>query len=855
MRLLSAVLLAAIMSLPAFAQDPPAPPQEPAVPGPAVPQANGGGAGPDTSSIRPYERVVTKDAKTDEGVFTVHRIKERLLYEIPKAMLDREFLLVTQIARTTEGAGYGGQEVGSRVVKWTRQGDRILLRGISYRIVADPAKPIARAVQAANYDAIIMVFPVQAVSKEEAAVIDVGRLFTTDVPEFSARQQLRARAFDGARSFVERAVSFPRNIEVESTQTFNNPPDAISPPGQPPVRPGSASVLMHYSMVLLPEQPMQPRLFDERVGFFNLRQLDYGKDEARAPIRRYIRRWRLEKKDPAAAVSEPVTPITFYVDPATPTRWVPFVKRGVEAWQASFEAAGFRRAIVVKDAPSPVEDPDWSPEDSRYSVIRWLPSTVENAYGPHIHDPRTGEILESDIQMHQNVLNLVRDWYVVQVGPLDRRARQLPLPDDLMGRLLQFVVTHEVGHTLGLQHNMKASSMYPAANVRNKAWVKQMGFTPSIMDYARMNYVAQPEDGFDVDDLIPNVGVYDTWAIKWGYASIAAADAEAEKPTLDTWAREQDTTPWLRFSTPDSRGSDPGENSEAIGDDDAVASTRAGVKNLERLAGMLVSATAEPGEPYDDLDELYARMLGQWTLEMNHVAALVGGVRSQQKHNGQDGVRFAPVARAQQAAATAFLMEQAFHVPVAFVKPDILRRIEPAGALGRVRTSQVRVLDTLLGSARLNRLAEQEAIDGVSAYAPTAFLADVRKGLWSEAYGAAAPKANAFRRNLQRAHIGSMAERVSGRTAAPDDVRALFRGELKRLDTDLRLARTRTTDRATALHLEDARAQIAKALDPSNTPVPAPATAAPRPGLVDDPDAEFAQPELDSCWPDYAIRN
>ena len=859
MRLLSAVLLAATISGPAFAQDPPTPPQEPTSPAPTATPGGGvnGGGGQDTSSIRPYERVVTKDAKTDEGVFTVHRIKERLLYEIPKAMLDREFLLVTQIARTTEGSGYGGQEVGSRVVKWMRQGDRILLRGISYRIVADPAKPIARAVQAANYDAIIMAFPIQALGQDEAAVIDVSRLFMTDVPEFSARQQVRARAFDAARSFVERAVSFPRNVEVESTQTFNNPPDAMGamPGPSGPVRPGSASVLVHYSMVLLPETPMQPRLFDERVGFFNLRQIDYGKDEARAPIRRYIRRWRLEKKDPAAAVSEPVTPITYYIDPATPTKWVPYVKRGVEAWQASFEAAGFRGAIVAKDAPSPADDPDWSPEDARYSVLRWLPSTVENAYGPHIHDPRTGEILESDIQLHQNLMNLVRDWYVVQVGALDPRAKHLPLPDDLMGRLVQMVVTHEVGHTLGLQHNMKASAMYPAAKVRDREWVKTMGFTPSIMDYARMNYVAQPEDGFDPDDLIPRIGPYDTWAIKWGYSPVAnAADADAEKSTLDTWAREQDITPWLRFSTPDTGGSDPADLVEAIGDDDPVASTRAGVKNLERLAGMLVSATAEPGEPYDDLEELYARMLGQWTLEMNHVAALVGGVRSQQKHNGQEGLRFTPVPRAQQAAATAFLMEQAFHVPAAFVKPDILRRIEPTGALGRVRTSQVRVLDNLLGSARLNRLAEQEAIDGTAAYAPTAFLADVRKGVWSESYSTVAPKVNAFRRNLQRAHIDAMAERVSGRTAAPDDVRALFRGELKALDADLRLARARTTDRATVLHLEDARAQIAKAFDPSNTPAPAPATVAPRPGLVDDADAEYDTPELDNCWTDYAIR-
>lgn len=842
MRSACALLCAVVLAAPALAQDGP-PPQEPATPaGPAAQATPGNG-------LAPYDRIVTKDAKSTTGVFTIHRIKERLLYEIPKAMLDREFLLVSQIARTTEGAGYGGQEVANRVVKWQRHGDRVLLRGVSYRVVATPGTPIAKAVEAANYDAILMSFPVQAVGKDDAPVIDVGRLFTSDVPELSARTHVRARLFDGQRSFIERAVVFPRNIEVEATHTFNTPPD--SPPmvnGRPgPV--GSASVLMHFSMVLLPERPMRARLFDERVGYFSVRQLDFGLDEPRAPVRRSIRRWRLEKQDPSAAVSDPVTPITFYVDPATPAKWVPWIKKGVEAWQGAFEAAGFRHAIVAKDAPSPADDPEWSPEDARYSVLRWLPSTVENAFGPSISDPRTGEILEADIQLHQNMLNMVRDWYLVQASPLDPRAQHLPLPDDLMGQLLQMVVTHEVGHSIGLQHNMKASAMYPAEKVRDKAWVKQMGFTPSIMDYARMNYVAQPEDGFEPADLIPRIGPYDVFAIKWGYAPVTgAATPEAERSALDTLAREQDTTPWLRFTTPDANGSDPADQMEAIGDADPVSSTRLGLKNLARVSAGLVTMAAEPGEPYDTLDELYARMVAQWRLELGHVVGLIGGVRTQQKHNGQTGLRFTPVPKPEQTEAVAFLLDEAFRVPPAFLSPEILRRIEPSGAVARMRQSQVRMLETLLGGGRLLRLAEQEALEGAAAYGPLTFLGDVRKGLWREVYAAGAPKVDAFRRNLQRAHVDILAERVSGRTATADDVRAFFRGELKTLDADLKLARLHVTDRETAMHLDDVRAQIAKALDPAAAPPAAPATPArPVGAAVDDPE------DLPlTCWQDDA---
>jgi hypothetical protein len=835
-------------------QDPPAT-QDP-------PAGGGGGRGGGRAQepqIRPYESVITKEAKSDEGLFTVHRIGDRVFYEIPRNKLGREFLWVSQIARTTLGAGYGGQAAGNRVVRWERRGDRILLRSVSYDVVADPATPIAKAVGAANNEPIIMAFNIEAIGKEDAAVIDVTRLFTTDVTEFSGRSRVGARAFDASRSFVDRAVSFPENIEVEATHTYNNPPtepggrggQAPGPGrggrGATPLRPGSHSVVMHYSMVMLPAQPMQPRLFDERVGYFSTRKIDYGKDEHRAPERRYITRWRLEKKDPNAARSEPVKPIVYWIDPATPLKWRPYLKKGVESWQAAFEAAGFTNAVIAKDAPTPEEDPDWSPEDARYSVIRWLPSTIENASGPHVHDPRSGEILETDIQFYHNVMNLARNWYFVQVGPLDPRAKTLPLPDDLMGRLIEYVAAHEVGHTLGFQHNMKASSMYPVTKVRDAKWVKENGHTPTLMDYSRFNYVAQPEDGIAVEDLVPKIGPYDKWATMWGYKPIPGAKTpEDERSTLDEWARQQDQTPWFRFSTEGSSGADPGELTEAVGDENAIVATTLGMKNLERVAGMLLTATtARTGDPYSDLEEVYGRVLGQWALEMNHVAAIVGGYNSQQKHIGQHGVRFQLIPRAKQEAAVKYLVENAFRPPKWALNPEILRRIEPVGVLDRIASAQTRVLNSLLNSARVLRLVEQEAVDGGAAYAPMDFLADVRHGVFAEVYGGnAAPAIDAYRRNLQRAYVETLGNRVNGPQAQSDDARAFFRGELKTLEADLVRAQQAIGARsATQYHIDDVRALIARALDP---------TVRQAQGTQSTPTA-FDDVNLDSCWPDYAI--
>src|SRR5688572_6509723 len=836
--------------------------QDPAAAGTGQEGGGRGGRAPEPE-IRPYERVITRDAKSDDGIFTVHRLKDRIYYEIPKERLGREFLWVSQIAKTTLGAGYGGQAAGNRVVKWERRGDRILLRAVSYDVIADPGAPIARAVEAANYNPIVAAFNIEALGKDDAAVIEVTRLFTTDVPEFSGRTRVGARAFDTTRSFVERAVSFPENIEVEATHTYNNPPPEAAaagrgaPPapggrGAPPLRAGTHSVVMHYSMVLLPEKPMQARLFDERVGYFSTSKIDYSKDEHRAPQRRYITRWRLEKKDPNAALSEPVKPIVYWIDPATPTKWVPYLKKGVESWNIAFEAAGFKNAVIAKEAPTLQEDPDWSPEDARYSVIRWLPSTTENASGPHVHDPRSGEILETDIQFYHNVMNLARNWYFVQAGALDPRAQKLPLPDDLMGKLVQYVAAHEVGHTLGFQHNMKASSMYTLANVRDPKFVKANGHTPTLMDYSRFNYVAQPEDGIAVEDLIPKIGPYDKWATMWGYKPIAgAASPDAEKKTLDEWARQQDQTPWYRFSTEGSAGSDPGELTEAVGDADAVAATTLGMKNLERIAGMLLAATTtKAGSPYTDLEEVYGRVLGQWSLEMNHVAAIVGGYNSQQKHIGQNGVRFQLIPRAKQEGAVKFLAANAFVAPKWALNADILRRIEPVGVLDRIEASQTRVLNSLLSTTRVLRLVEQEAVDGAAAYAPLDFLGDVRRGVWSEIYDGGAAAIDAYRRNLQRAYVDTLSSRINGPQAQSDDARAFFRGELKTLDSDLSAALTRQTDRASSLHIQDVRMQIARALDPTvQTPGAAGRTST---DLADDSLFDVTS-STELCWPDYVV--
>jgi hypothetical protein len=803
-----ALLAALAASGPAALSSAAAQQEKPAVK--AAPDTTKGGRGgkQEAGGIRPYDEVIPATAARHPGVFTADRVADTLYYEIPVKELGEPFLLVSRIARAQTGTGFGGQKLGARVVRWTRHGDRVLLRGVSYEVVSDTARPIYRAVRDATLQPVIRAFDIKAFGPDSSAVIDVTSLFTTDVPELSPRRWLGANSLDASRSFLESVQAFPTNIEVEALLTYSA--DSVRTFGLPPGFGGSRvstiSVVVHHSMIRLPDRPMRPRLGDDRVGFFEVRQYDYGLDEDRAPVRRFITRWKLEKKDPTAALSEPVRPIVYYVDRATPKKWRPWIMKGVEDWQVAFRAAGFEHAIIAKLAPTEREDPDFSPEDARYSVIRWLPSPIENAMGPNVHDPRSGQILESDIQVYHNVLKMARDWYFVQASPMDPRARRLPLPDSLLGRLVEYIVAHEVGHTLGLQHNMKASSSYPVDSLRSPTFTASYGDEASIMDYGRFNYVAQPGDGAH---LIPIIGPYDRFAIMWGYRPIPGASTpRAKRDSLDAWARRQDGEPMLRFGPADHI--DPSAQTEDLGDD-PVAATRLGLANLRRVSESLPGAVEHPGDSYEELQGMYRLVVEQWESELAHVVAVVGGVYRDRKHFGQKGVTATPVPARAQKEAVSFLLQEAFQAPRFLLDPDVLRRFEATGSAGRIEEAQSHLLDNLLEDDRLGRLGEAVSVPvgGGEAYAPADFLDQLREGLFSELERGDV-SVGPYRRALQREWV----KMLSGKLRADSDIAALAREQLEAAAKRIDARMGRSADRTTRRHLEDVAQRIRRALHP-----------------------------------------
>ena len=515
---------------------------------------------------------------------------------------------------------------------------------------------------------------------------------------------------------------------------------------------------INNSMIILPKKPMKRRYFDERVGWNTNRQVDYGLDNQKAETVRYLRRWRLEVKEEdiekfkAGELVEPKNPIVFYIDPGTPIKWRKYIKLGIEDWQIAFEEAGFKNAILAKDPPTKEENPDWSPEDVRYSVFRYLASETINANGGNVVDPRSGEIIEFSVNWYHNVLKLVRDWLVVQTGAVNEDARGIELKNELMGEGVRFVAAHEVGHAIGLPHNMGSSSAYPVDSLRSATFTKKYGTAPSIMDYARYNYVAQPEDKgvalIPSDWDTPNSGIYDRFSVKWGYKPILGSSQDEEKEILRKWIIENQDDLKYRFG-PGNR-IDPSQQTEDLGDN-AIEASNYGIKNLKRIYPELINWTSIEGENYDNLRELHNAVFSQFRRYMGHVATNVGGVYQYYKTSDQKGAVYTHVEKNHQKNCIKFLNKNLFETPAWMIDKNILDKIQFAGAVDQVRGLQSSYLNRILDFGRLARVIENEALNGSEAYSLDELMSDLKNGIFSELKNNS--NIDIYRRNIQRAFI------------------------------------------------------------------------------------------------------
>ena len=589
-------------------------------------------------------------------------------------------------------------------------------------------------------------------------------------------------------------------------------------------------MVLNNSMILLPKEPMKRRYFDQRVGWFTSAQTDYGIDNQEAETVRYLDRWRLEIKDEDidkfknGELVEPKKPIVYYLDPATPEKWRKYLKDGIEDWNVAFEAAGFKNAVIVKYPPTNEEDPDWSPEDVRYSTVRYLASPSLNANGPHVSDPRSGEIIESDINWYHNVMKLLRNWYFVQTAAVNPDSRGVEFKNEVMGELIRFVSSHEFGHTIGLPHNMGSSSAYPVDSLRSATFTKKYGTSPSIMDYARFNYVAQPGDEgvalMPSQWNTPNVGVYDIYSVKWGYKPILDVSVEEEKSILKSWIMEKADDLKYRFG---SAGIDPSSQTEDLGDD-AVKASEYGIANLKRIMPKLMEWTTKDGETYTELGYMYGQVLGQFGRYMGHVSNNIGGIYQYYKTSDQDGAVYTHVKKSRQQNCMNFLHNQLFETPKWMINKEILNKIEFAGITNRIRSTQSRTLNSLLDFGKMARLIENEAINGKNAYSLIEMMTDLRKGIFNEVYKN--KTIDVYRRNLQLAYLDRISYLMSNEQGSTpswarnyvtsvkvsqSDIRTVAANQLIELRKDLKKHKNKS-DKMTKMHLEMVQNKISSIL-------------------------------------------
>jgi hypothetical protein len=761
-----------------------------------------------------YKTYVNSKTKSDVGLFHVHNNNGKFIYEIPKSHFGKEMLLVTRIKDIPAGLGGGyvnaGSKINTQVVVWEEFQNKILLKVKSYNAVANDSLPIYKSVKANNLEPIIYAFDIKSQNPDSTAVlVDVTKFFSSDIKTISAlpsfyRARYKVRRLDPTRSFINSIKSYPKNIEVVQDFTY----DAAAPPSNSNTN--TITIRVNQSMILLPEDKMMPRIYDKRVGYFSIGNVDYSSEALKADAKRYIRRWRLEPKDVSAynrgELVEPIKPIVYYLDPATPEKLRKYIKQGVDDWAKVFETAGFKNAIMAKYPPTKEEDPEFSMEDVRYSSIRYVASTTRNATGPSVSDPRTGEILESDIIWYHNHLRSYRNRYLLETGAANPSARTLDTPAEEIGEMMRMVISHEVGHALGLPHNMAASFAYPVDSLRSGKFTQKMGIAATIMDYARYNYIAQPGD--KNIRFIRQLGPYDHYAINWGYRKLSWAKTPAQEvETLDKWIENKADNPIYRFG---GQRFDPSAQTEGIGNDQVKASTY-GVKNLKIVAKNLPDWTSNQTNNYEDLSELYGELLGVWSRYVGHVSGNIGGVYEFNKKPSQDGFVYQPVSKEKQKESMSWLQENAFKTQDWLLDNSILANIGESGYTNRMLRLQNRQLATLLSTSRLERMIDASVIEPNS-YEVIDMVRDLRNGIFSEANYTR--NVDVFRRNLQKAFIDRMASIMNSKSPKHADINSIVRGELESLNFQLTIAKNRRVNRMTKYHYRDCLAKIKQILDP-----------------------------------------